>query len=82
LFHNTWLARHLQPQFIVFDNGNMGEFKLDFKQFVTSRALKSNQLKITTNITQPNVIIERVQKVFYDMLRSFDLENNHENLEE
>jgi hypothetical protein len=22
LFHNTWLARYPQPQFIVFDNGN------------------------------------------------------------
>jgi hypothetical protein len=30
LFHNTWLARYPQPQFIVFDNG--GEFKRDFKQ--------------------------------------------------
>jgi hypothetical protein len=29
-FHNTWLARYLQPQFIIFDNG--GEFKLEFKQ--------------------------------------------------
>jgi hypothetical protein len=32
LFHNTWLARYPQPQFIVFDNANMGEFKRDFKQ--------------------------------------------------
>jgi hypothetical protein len=30
LFHNTWLARYQQPQFIVFDNG--GEFKREFKQ--------------------------------------------------
>jgi hypothetical protein len=29
LFHNTWLARYLRPQFIVFDNG--GEFKSEFK---------------------------------------------------
>jgi hypothetical protein len=23
-FHNTWLARYPRPQFIVFDNGNVG----------------------------------------------------------
>jgi hypothetical protein len=45
-------------------------------------ALKPNQLQVTTNITQANAIIERVHKVFNDMLRSFDLENNHENLEQ
>jgi hypothetical protein len=32
LFHNTWLARYSQPQFIVFVNWNMGEFKREFKQ--------------------------------------------------
>jgi hypothetical protein len=32
LFHNTWLARYPRPQFIVFDNGNRGEFKREFKQ--------------------------------------------------
>jgi hypothetical protein len=32
LFHNTWLARYPRPQFIVFDNGSMGEFKHEFKQ--------------------------------------------------
>jgi hypothetical protein len=32
LFNNTWLARYPRPQFIVFDNGNMVEFKSDFKQ--------------------------------------------------
>jgi hypothetical protein len=30
LFHNIWLSRYLQTQFIVFDNG--GEFKCEFKQ--------------------------------------------------
>jgi hypothetical protein len=30
LFHNTWLARYPQPQFIVFDNE--GKFKREFKQ--------------------------------------------------
>jgi hypothetical protein len=30
LFHNIWLARYPQPQFIVFDNG--GKFKREFHQ--------------------------------------------------
>jgi hypothetical protein len=45
-------------------------------------ALKPNQLQVTTYHPQANAIIERVHKVVNDMLRSFDLENNHENLEE
>jgi hypothetical protein len=49
---------------------------------VTIMVLKPNQLQIKTKITQANAIIERVHKVVNDMLRSFDLENNHENLEE
>jgi transposase InsO family protein len=36
----------------------------------------------TSHNPQANAIIERVHKVVNDMLRSFDLENNHENLEE
>jgi hypothetical protein len=32
LFHNTWLARYLRPQFIVIDNGYVGEFKREFQQ--------------------------------------------------
>jgi hypothetical protein len=31
LFHNTWLAHFMQPQFSVFDNMNMGKFKHKFK---------------------------------------------------
>jgi hypothetical protein len=47
-------------------------------------ALKPNQLQVTTFNPQANTIIEReeVHKVVNDVLRSFDLENNHENLEE
>jgi hypothetical protein len=84
LFHSTWLARYLEPQFIVFYNGNGREFKHEFNQCVykTIMALKSNQLQFTTNISQANAIIEQVHKVVNDMLRSFDLENNHTNLEE
>jgi hypothetical protein len=40
-----------------------------------------NHLHVTTITVQVNVIIERVHKVVNDMLRSYDLENNHENLE-
>jgi hypothetical protein len=45
-------------------------------------ALKPNQLQITTTHPQANAIIEQVHKVVNDMLRSFALENNHENIEE
>jgi hypothetical protein len=31
LFHNTWLAHYPWPQFIVFDNGIVGEFKRELK---------------------------------------------------
>jgi hypothetical protein len=43
--------------------------------------LKPNQLQVTTINPQENSIIQRVQKVVNDMLRSFDLENNHQNRE-
>jgi hypothetical protein len=77
LFHNTWLAHYPQPQFIIFDNG--AKFKSEFKQnkCVSIMALKTNHLQVTTIISQANAITERVQKVVNDMLRSFDLENNH-----
>jgi hypothetical protein len=75
------LARYLQPQFfIVFDNG--GKSKREFKKCVTIMALKPNQLQVTTNHPQTNAIMEQVNKVVNDMLRSFDLENNHEIREE
>jgi hypothetical protein len=32
LFHNTWLVCYPQPQFILFDNRTLGEFKREFKQ--------------------------------------------------
>jgi hypothetical protein len=55
---------------------------LSSNKCVTIMALKPNQLQVTTYHLQSNAIIERVHKVVNDMLRSFDLENNHENLEE
>jgi transposase InsO family protein len=78
LFHNSWLARYLRPQFTVFDNG--GEFKREFKQMCDNYGIKAKPT--TSHNPQANAIIERVHKVVIDMLRSFDLENNHENLEE
>jgi hypothetical protein len=47
-------------------------------------ALKPHQLQVTTIHAQANAIIEQIQKFHAtnNMLRSFDLENNHENLEE
>jgi hypothetical protein len=45
-------------------------------------AFNPNQLQVTTSRPQANTIFERVHKVVNDMLRSFDLENNQENLEE
>jgi hypothetical protein len=86
LFHKTWLAHYLQPQFIIFDNGSIGKFKHDFKQMCEMKimALKSNQLHVTAKCPKVNVIIEQVYKVLVvnDMLRLCDLENNHENIEQ
>jgi hypothetical protein len=83
LFHNTWLARYPQPQFIVFDNGMVGEFKREFKQMCDKKimALKPNQLQVTTYHPRANAIFQRVHKVVNEMPRSFDLENYHEHLE-
>jgi hypothetical protein len=41
LFHNTWLARYPRPQFIVSDNGNVGEFKREFKQMCDNYGIKA-----------------------------------------
>jgi hypothetical protein len=63
LFHNIWLARYQQPQFIVFDNGSMGKFKREFKQMHDNYGIKANQLQVTTYHPQANAIIEQVHKV-------------------
>jgi hypothetical protein len=59
LFHNTWLTCYPRPQFIVFSNGNMGEFRLDFNQMCESiiMALKPNQLQVTTYHQRANSVI-------------------------
>jgi hypothetical protein len=41
LFHNTWLARYPRPQFIVFDNGSMTEFKREFKKMCDNYGIKA-----------------------------------------
>jgi hypothetical protein len=58
----------------------MGEnSNVSSNKFVTIMTLNSNQLQV--NHPQESAIIERVHKVVNDMLRSFELENNHETLE-
>jgi hypothetical protein len=61
-----------------------GIWTSEFNQMCESTimALKPNQLQVTTYHQQANAIIEQVHKVVNDMLRSYDLQNNHENLEE
>jgi hypothetical protein len=50
LFHNTWLAHYPQPQFIVFENGKMGESKREFKQMFMqdNYGIKAKPTTITT----------------------------------
>jgi hypothetical protein len=62
--------------------GTKANSNVSSNKYVTVMALKPNQLQVTTINPQANAIIERVHKVVNDMLRSFDLENNDENLEE
>jgi hypothetical protein len=74
LFHNTWLARYPQPQFIVIDNG--GKFKREFKRIM---ALMSNQLQVTTHKqTQSLSEYTKLSMTCSDNLTW----KNHENLEE
>jgi hypothetical protein len=63
LLHNNWLEHYAQPQFIVFDNGNVGKFKREFKQMCDNHGIK---VKPTTNqslLPQANAIIEQGHKV-------------------
>jgi hypothetical protein len=83
LFHNTWLAHYPRPQFIVFDNGRRSKFKRELKNVwlssskcVTTLSLKPNQLQMQSLSEYTKLLTVN------DMLRSFDLGNNHENLEE
>jgi hypothetical protein len=52
LFHNTWLASYLQPQFIVFGNGSIGKFKREFNQMCMQDNY-GNKAKPTTSNNHP-----------------------------
>jgi hypothetical protein len=58
----------------------MGKFKREFKQMCDNYVIKAKPT--TSHNPQATAIIERVHNIVNDMLRSFDLENSHENLEE
>jgi hypothetical protein len=59
LFHNTWLAPYPRPQFIVFDNGNAGEFKPEFKQICDNYGIKA---KPTTSHNQQHKQMQSLSK--------------------
>ena len=70
IFNNTWLPRYSRPRKVIFDNGN--EFKKDF-----SPLLKDFSIKFTpTTIKEPqaNGILERVQQVLGNILRTKNLQ--------
>jgi hypothetical protein len=79
LFHNTrfWLARYPRPQFIVFDNGNEGKFKREFKQMCMQDncGIKANPTTIHNHSVhkQMQSLSEYTElHTVNDMLRSFD----------
>jgi hypothetical protein len=55
---------------------------MSLNKCVTIIRLNQNQLQITNIHAQVNAIIKLVHNVVNEMLRSFELENNHENIEE
>jgi hypothetical protein len=78
------MTRYPRPQFIVFDNGV--EFKREFKQMCDNYSIKT---KPTTSHNKPSIHKQMQSLNEYtklsmgdNMISSFDLENNHENLEE
>jgi hypothetical protein len=83
LFHNTCLARYSRPHLLSLTMGMQVETNsnVSSNKCVTILAFKPNKLQITTINPQANAIIERVHKILNDILRSFYLENYHENLE-
>jgi hypothetical protein len=57
-------------------------FNREFKHLCDNYEIQAKPTTSQNQYGETNAIIERVQKVVNDMLRSFDLENNHENLEQ
>jgi hypothetical protein len=53
LFHDIWLARYPRPQFMVFDNGSMDEFKREFKQMCIQENYGINVKPTTSHNHQP-----------------------------
>jgi hypothetical protein len=60
----------------------MAEFKREFKQMYAKDNYGFKAKPTARHNLPANTIIEQVHKVVNDMLRSFNLENNNENLEE
>jgi hypothetical protein len=85
LFHNTWCACYPRPQYIVFDNEKIGEFKHEIKQMCVYNYYGIKSKPTTTHNLQSTKQMKSLSEytnlcTVNDMLRSFDLENNHENL--
>jgi hypothetical protein len=75
LLDNTWLARYPRyprPREIGFDNG--GEFMAEFKYLSDNMGLKKKP-SVAWN-PQSNAILERINQVLADCIRSFNLEEH------
>ena len=69
LYNQIWLCRYPQPKQVCFDKGSK------FKKYCISQlkefVIKTKPASIKT--LQSNVIVERVHKVFGDVVRTHDL---------
>jgi hypothetical protein len=56
LCHNTWFVRYQRPQFILFDNGSVGEVKREFKHMCDNHVItaKSNTIHNHQSISKCN----------------------------
>jgi hypothetical protein len=70
-FNNTWLTRYQQPQYIGYNNGS--KFKAQFKQMCNNYGMKEKPS--SSHNAQSNGIIEQVQQVLGNALRTFELKN-------
>jgi hypothetical protein len=62
--------------------GVMANSNVSSNKCVTIMALNANQLQVKTHKQMQSLNEYTKLRIVNDMLRSFDLENNHENLEE
>jgi hypothetical protein len=58
LFPNTYLVRYPRPQFIVFDNWIVGEFKREFKKICVQDNYGNEAKTTTSHNPQANAIIK------------------------